>query len=164
MLGRLLLFIGVFAGLQLSWQALQGSRVQHLVVDELTVGAAVALVNTLTPGVQAQSRGSVVSAPGGGLNIVNGCDGTEVWFLLAAAFAVAPLSPRARLLGFVSGTAVVFAVNQLRILALFYACRGHPGLFELLHGSVGPVLVVLAVAGYFHVWLVHHAARVPAAD
>jgi exosortase/archaeosortase family protein len=126
------------------------------VVHDCTVRPAVALVNLLTPTIHARAQKITLTAPGGGgLNIVNGCEGTEALFLLAAAFAVAPLSWGSRLLGFALGIGVVFVVNQARILALFYAFRNDASLFDLLHGSITPIAVILLVCAYFYGWLVY---------
>jgi len=162
MKARAVLFVAIFCIMQLGWQALGGTWVQRLVVDDVTVGSASALVNAVTPEVHARAAGTAVHAPGGGLNIINGCDGTETWFLLCAAFAVVPLTTRARSIGLLLGTLVVFGVNELRILALFYANRSDPDLFNLLHAVLGPIAVILAVAGFFYGWVMTHAPR-PAA-
>jgi exosortase/archaeosortase family protein len=146
----------VFAALQLSWQALRPTAVGRVLVEDITVGTAAAAVNVLTPSVAARADGVTVRAAGGGLRIINGCEGTELLFLLAAALAVAPLSWSVRMWGLVLGAPVVFVVNQLRILALFYANRDDRALFDLLHGTVTPIGVVVIVAGYFYVWLVSH--------
>lgn len=156
---RALMFAAVFGILQLGWQALSGTAVHRAVVNGATVAVAAWLVNALTPAVHAAAMGTTVHAPGGGLNIINGCDGTETWFLLCAAFAVAPLSWRARAAGVLLGTMLVFVVNQLRILALFYANRNDPEIFNLLHAIVGPIVVIVAVASFFYVWMRHHAPR-----
>lgn len=154
---RTVAFVLMFCALQLSWQALGETRIHRLVVDDATVGVAVALVNSLTPAVHAQALGTAVHAAGGGVNIVNGCEGTETWFLLCAAFAVAPLTWRSRFAGLTLGTLMVFGVNELRILALFYANRNDPELFNLLHAVVGPVVVVMTVAGFFYGWVMRRA-------
>jgi exosortase/archaeosortase family protein len=156
MLWRSAVFASIFAILQLAWQQLQSTAVERILVQDVTVGSAAALVNFLTPTVQARAAGTTVRARGGGLNIVNGCDGTEALFLLAAAFVVAPLPWPRRIGGFLVGLPVLFVVNELRILALFYANRDDAALFDLLHATVTPILVVLLVAGYFYVWLFGH--------
>jgi exosortase/archaeosortase family protein len=158
MLGRVIVFVATFCVLQLGWQALGDTRIHRWVVDDATVGVAVAIVNHVTPAVNAQAVGTRMRAVGGGLNIVNGCEGTETWFLLCAAFAIAPLPWRARFGGLALGTLVTFATNQLRVLALFYSSRNNPELFNLLHAVVGPIVVVLVVAGFFYGWVVQRAA------
>jgi exosortase/archaeosortase family protein len=157
--GRVLAFIATFCVLQLGWQSLGETAVHRWVVDDATVGVAVAIVNHATPSVGAQAMGTTIRAAGGGLNIVNGCEGTETWFLLCAAFVIVPLRWRARLAGLALGTLVVFAVNELRVLALFYTNRSNAELFNLLHSIVGPIAVIVVVAGFFYAWVTQHAAR-----
>ncbi|HTY50750.1 MAG TPA: hypothetical protein VMB48_13760, partial [Steroidobacteraceae bacterium] len=150
LLRRALPFALAFAALQFGWQCLREGSAGRFVIEMATARPAAALVNLVTPGAHAHAQGSTVQARGGGLHIINGCDGTETLFLLAAAFVAAPIAPRARLTGFLIGTLVVFAVNQLRILALFYVLRGEPAWFEALHATITPIGVVLLVALYFH--------------
>lgn len=122
---RAVFFSLAFAVLQLGWQASRGTFVQRFVVHDCTVRPAVYLINILTPTVHAAAIGASVAAAGGGLNIENGCEGLEALFLLMAAFLVAPLAWRSRLLGLSVGSALVFVLNQARILTLFYAYRAN---------------------------------------
>jgi exosortase/archaeosortase family protein len=150
---RLLVFVVTFSVLQITWQELRGSAFERLVVDQGTVRPAVALVNFLTPAVKAQAVGTTMRARGGGLNILNGCEGVEALFLLIAAFLAASLPWRRTLSGVALGTVVVFAVNQARILALFYAFRADRSLFDTLHGIVTPIAVILCVLAFFYAWI-----------
>jgi exosortase family protein XrtM len=153
-LGRqIIVFLIVFAALQLSWQMLQGSVVQELVVNDFTVVAATGFANWLTPTLHAQAIQNSIYSYSGSLNIINGCDGMEALFVLIAAFALAPLPWRSRAFGLLLGLPFVFVVNQIRILALFYANRSDHGLFELLHGTVTPIAVIIFICGYFYAWL-----------
>jgi exosortase/archaeosortase family protein len=155
-------FLGVFLLLQLSWQGLRGTWAERLVVQDLDVRSTVMVVNVVTPEVQARANGFTVSARGGGLNILNGCDGTEVWFLLLAAFVAAPLPFKSKVSGMLVGTMITFAVNELRILALFYAHRMDQSLFDMLHATVTPIATVLLVSGFFYVWLTHGSTHATA--
>jgi len=150
---RAIAFAVVFATFQLGWQATRGTSLQRFVVHDVTLQVAAVLANRLTPGLKAQAVEYSLRAPGGGLNIVNGCEGTETLFTLWAAFTIAPLAWRLRLLGMLAGTVVVFAVNEARILTLFYAYRADHRLFDLLHGSVTPIVLILIVLAFFYAWL-----------
>jgi exosortase/archaeosortase family protein len=114
--------------------------------------------------VHAYASGTRLRAPGGGINIVNGCDGTETLFLLLAGFAVAPLGRVARLLGALSALPVVYALNEARVLALFYAHRDNAELFDLLHGYLAPILMVLLIAVYYYIWLLRSDPAAAAAS
>ena len=147
-----LVFLAALALLQSGWSALRGTAAERAVIDQATVGTTVALVRQITPEVAAQARGARIQAPGGGINVLNGCEGTEVLFLLWAALLAAPLSWRWRLQGAVLGAVWVFALNQLRLLALFYSHRDDRALFNLLHGLVAPGVLVAATV-LFVMWV-----------
>lgn len=151
---RAALFVALFGVLQLAWELARGGGFERFVIHDATVQPAAALVRWLTPDVRATAVDFSIKAPGGGLNVLNGCEGTEALFLLLAAFVAAPLGWRTRLAGLLTGAAVVFVVNQVRIVILFYAWRADPARFSLLHGLVLPIAVVLLVSGYFYGWLV----------
>jgi exosortase family protein XrtM len=152
-LRRLAAFVLVFTALQCAWQWSAQTAGAQRAIELVIVMPAAWLANRLTPEVHASAAGRHLRAPGGGINVVNGCDGTETLFLLLAGFAVAPLGPLSRLLGALLGIPLVYALNQARILALFYAHRRDTELFDLLHGYLTPILMVLVVALYFHGWL-----------
>ncbi len=153
------LFLLVFTVLQISWELSRGGAVEHLVVHDATVRPAAALIRVLTPAIEATADGYSLKAFGGGLNILNGCEGVEAVFLLLAAFVITPMPWRARLTGVAFGIAFLFAVNQLRVVILFYAWRTDPRLFANLHGLVMPIAMTILIAGYYYAWLAHNARR-----
>lgn len=159
---RILLFLAVFVALQTLWAGARGSAVEHLLIDTATVRPAAALVHLLTPELDVRAIGTRLVAAGGGINILNGCEGLEALFLLAAAFAVADLSWRRRMAGLALGAVLVYLINQARIVGLFYANRMDRALFDQLHGTAGPLLLVVLVGLYFFAWL-HRAATTDAA-
>lgn len=149
----LLTFLLVFAALQAVWTSARDSAIERVVIDRITVIPAVFLINAATPHVGAAAEGFRIRAPGGGINILHGCDGLDVLFLLIAGFVAAPSPWRRRLSGMAIGVGFVYVLNQARILALFYAHRGDPQLFNLLHGTVLPLVLVAAVAFFFLAWI-----------
>ncbi|MFM9916335.1 MAG: exosortase/archaeosortase family protein [Rhizobacter sp.] len=152
-------FVLVFMALQAGWEAARGSWVERLWVHELTVRSATSLINLMTPEVHAVARGARIVAPGGGLNVLFGCEGTDVVFMLAAAFLVFPFPARTRVLGLLSGLVWVFALNQLRIAALFYAFRADRSLFDTLHTMAAPLVMIVLTGLFFHFWLTSAGAR-----
>lgn len=146
----LLIFLGLFAVLQWAWGEARDTWIERVVIHEATVKPAAALVQWITPEANARPVAASIKASGGGLNILNGCEGTEVMFLLIAAFAAVRLSWRQRLTGLALGLGLIFVLNQARILALFYAYRNERSLFDLLHTTVLPAVLIAAVALYFY--------------
>lgn len=154
----LIIFMLVFVLLQWGWSASRATWVERLVVHQATVPPAAALVRLITPGIPAKAVAASIKAPGGGLNILNGCEGTEVMFLLVAAFAAVRMPWRRRAAALGLGLAFVFAINQARILTLFYAYRADRALFDMLHTAVLPAVLVALAAGYFYAAL-HYSQR-----
>ena len=146
----LVIFLGVFALLQWGWGTARDTWIERLVIHQATVKPAAGLVQWITPTAHAHPVGASIKAPGGGLNILNGCEGTEVMFLLIAAFAAVRLGWRQRLIGLTLGLGLIFILNQARILALFYSFRNERSLFDLLHTTVLPAVLIAAVALYFN--------------
>ncbi len=136
------LFVLVAVSLQWVWGEARGTRVERAVIDTATVGTAVAVINAWTPQVNASAVGPRIRAPGGGINVLNGCEGTEVLFLFAAAVLAYPFSWRTRLTGLLTGTALIFVANQARLLALFYSYQSDRALFNQLHGLVMPLALI----------------------
>jgi exosortase/archaeosortase family protein len=149
---RWLLFLALFAGLQLAYTSAWQGRIERFVIEQLTVRPSAALLDALHPGLPVSADGPRIVAPGGGLNVLGGCEGTDVALLLGSALLVAPIGWRDRCLGLVLGLAGVFALNQLRIVVLFLAHRGQLPGFELLHGTLLPLGMVLLAAVFFLFW------------
>lgn len=149
---RALAFVAVFMALQAAWEFARGTWLEHLWVQDLTVASATGLINAITPTLHATAQGTRIVAAGGGLNVLFGCEGTDVVFLLGAAFAVFPLPAGVRLSGMLAGLLWVFVLNQLRIAALFYSFRADRGLFDLLHTTAAPLLMVALSGLFFHAW------------
>jgi len=54
--------------------------------------------------------------------------------------------------GALIGGGVIFICNQVRILALFYSYRMDRPLFDLLHGMIAPILLILIATGFYILW------------
>ncbi|HTY08970.1 MAG TPA: hypothetical protein VMF29_07375, partial [Candidatus Edwardsbacteria bacterium] len=74
--GSALLFLSVFFLLQMGYEACRGTWVEYLVVGDLTVKTTATLIRTLTPEVDVQALGNQLAAPGGGIRVMKGCEGT----------------------------------------------------------------------------------------
>lgn len=150
-------FLALFLLLQALYGQGQGGALERWVIEDATVGVAAQLLQWLAPELSVRAQGARLVAPGGGLNVLAGCEGVDVALLLVAAMGVAPLPWRTRLAGLALGLPLVFVLNQVRVLLLFHAWRVDRGWFELLHGALAPLVLVLLVGLYFMAW----AGRVP---
>jgi len=150
---RLAIFAGCFALMQHLYARAAGTAVETVIVNHLTVGTAAAILDWADPTLGVMASGSRLTAPGGGINVLNGCEGTDVAFLLLSAFLVAPVPWRRRLSGVGVGLALLFVLNQLRVIALFHTVRSAREWFDVLHGTVTPLVLVAATGAFFLLWI-----------
>jgi exosortase family protein XrtM len=156
LLTQALVFILLFIFMQAGWQMLRDDAFGHFIRGTLTVKPAVMLIHLLTPHIQASALGNQILAPGGSLVIKIGCEGIEALFILIAALLSVTMAWRAKLSGMLLGLMLIYVVNEMRILILFYAFRTDKALFQLLHGTIAP-LALIAIAGlFYHYWLLNN--------
>lgn len=151
---RALLFLACYASLQALYAQCAGTGVERFFLETLASRPAAAVIDGLQPDLTVRAVGTRVTAlAGGGINIANGCEGTDLYILLLAAFVCVPLTWRSRVLGLGLGLGLAFVLNLTRIVALFHAYRSDHAWFNTLHTMVAPVLLVLFMILYFHAWL-----------
>lgn len=159
------IFVGLFFVLQLAYDVGRGSDFEHWVIHDVTVVPTAKAIDLLTPSIGVKALGNQLRAPGGGIVVKKGCEGVEVMFMLIAAFAVVPMAWPRRLAGLGIGLLLVYCLNQARLVGLFYAYRSDSTLFDLLHGTVVPVILVVVVAVFVLYWFQSaHAAEPGASD
>lgn len=152
--------------------------------------AAAKVITTATPKYKVTIRDNTIRSGSTILNIVRGCDGSGVWFMLMSAiigFGIAQNAGMGRdkeeykaslqdpnsatvasrinaaALGIVArskeiiggiliGTIVVYIINQIRIVGLFYLVDWKRSLFPVVHTYFAPTLIILIIAGFFLWW------------
>jgi exosortase/archaeosortase family protein len=152
MLRRIALFILIFAALEFGWQAFRDSPAAHSLVEHAIVEPAAFVINGLSSA-NVRAVGTHLRSEGGSLNIANGCDGLELLFLSTAGFAVAPVPWRSRIYGILLALPIIYALNQARILGLFFSLRNGGRWFDAFHGLLAPVIMVVIIVAYFQTWI-----------
>ncbi|CEN56266.1 hypothetical protein [Candidatus Methylopumilus turicensis] len=148
-----LVFILLFILMQASWQMVRDETVGYFIRGTVIVKPAVMLIHLLTPKIEASALGNQILAPGGGLVIKIGCEGVEALFILIAGLLSVAIGWRAKLSGIILGLVLIYTVNELRILLLFYAFRADKALFQLLHGTIAPLALITIAGLFYHYWL-----------
>lgn len=149
----LLVFAGSFMVLQVAYLQAEGTRLERWLIDIGTVRAAAALINGLDPLASVHADGPRLVSPAASLNVLRGCEGTELYFLWIAAVLAFPAPWLTRLGAMSGGLGAAWMLNQLRIVALFSVVRDHRPWFALFHGYVAPALLVLLL-GLGFAWYV----------
>jgi len=148
-LWRVAAFLLLFAALQALYLGPAGRAPEVVLIEALTVPSAAALLGWIAPELGAQARGPELVAPGGGLNVYRGCEGSELLLLWTAAMLVAPIRSVWRAPLLVAGLPLLFLLNQARIVGLFFLHRRQPEWFAPAHDVLLPLLLVLATGALF---------------
>ena len=109
-------------------------------------------INAITPDRNVTIKDNSIISKTAKLNIVRGCDGSGVWFMLSAAILGFGASFRHTLVGFVLGTVTVYLINQVRIVGLYYVIEHNRAWFPPVHTYYAPTLIIFLIAGFFLVW------------
>ena len=154
------LFVTVFSLLQVALIRSEQSWLARLLIDDVTVGVSAALIDHVYPQDNAFALARSIVSQRVRLNVLHGCEGTEAMFLLIAAILAfsAPWRSRVKALG--TGCLLVYVLNELRILALYATARDARYYFELMHGYVGPTIVIVAIVLFFTAWVARQATPV----
>jgi exosortase H (IPTLxxWG-CTERM-specific) len=119
----------------------------------LLVKASAFLVSLF--GGQAAAQQNVLRNPvtGFAITVEDTCNASNVVILLCAAVLAFPAHWRQKLKGLVAGTVVLYLVNFLRIISLFYLGQYNFTWFEFAHWYVWEGLMMLVTLVLFWVWV-----------
>lgn len=146
---RVVLFLAIYGGLHAAYQALRESPLDPWFIHELTVRPASGFIGWLWPMDGVSAAGPRLVWPQGRLTLLAGCDGFEVMSLFVAAMLVAEVSWRRGLPFLLAGCIGIWALNQVRIAALYWAFRYERSWFDAIHTAWGPLLLILCVAALY---------------
>lgn len=147
-----IVFLCIFFMLQYTYSASRSGIIEHIVIDIVTVRPSTTIINLIAPDTDAKASGHRILSPHGSLSILNGCEGTETMFLLLAAILAFKSSWLQKLKGAALGVLIVYALNQGRIVALFFTAQQNRKWFDLLHGYIAPTLIIVLSCLFFMWW------------
>lgn len=147
------LFFLLLTLLTAAYYGLSAQLVEDVIVRYFTVIPGSRVLDALTPDIHVSSEGTRIVSSLARLNVLKGCEGTEALLMLYAAMMAVPRPVKYTLIGLISGTVLVFLVNQVRIISLFFIAAYHKNWFELVHGFLAPIIIVLLTAVFFFRWL-----------
>ena len=147
-----LIFGVVFVILMTAFEASRGSTFEKFVVEDAILLPTTALMNALTPQEPVELRGRTLVSATSKLHVTRGCEGVEMFLLLAAAILAYPASVKQRLWGFLLGAILAYALSIARLVVLDYSLRHLPAAWEMLHGLIMPLAPIVALALFFLHW------------
>ena len=155
----LLLFAAIYVALYLGYSAIPDALLRDHVYYYGIVCPSKLLINWMSPAEHAMGQHNGLTSPGVNLLIVRGCDGSGVMFLLIAAIVAYRAALTHMLLGIAGAVTLIYVLNQIRIVALFFVESHRPSWFMPIHVYLVPTLMVLCGALYFAAWTSRPARR-----
>ena len=148
----LTLFAAIYLALYLGYCAIPQSVLNEDIYHYGIVRPAKTLINWLSPRDHVQGHHNGLTSPTANLAVVRGCDGAGVLFLLLAAVVALRARLRHTLVGIAGALAVVYGLNELRIVVLYFVASREAAWFTPVHVYFLPTLMVLAGSLYFALW------------
>jgi exosortase/archaeosortase family protein len=128
---------------------------QLVVVPHLNYVASVCgtLLNFL--GTTCAVQASSIMSSRFNVQVIEGCDSLYPTVFLTAAIFAFPSRWKMRMAGAAIGAVLLFILNIVRVVMMFYAGTYIPSLFDILHLYAWQALFTLMTFGYYLFWLVH---------
>jgi exosortase family protein XrtM len=145
-------FAAIFALLMGAFEASRGTAVERFLVEDFILKPTTALIRAIDPTDNVQLTGRTIRSSGSKLNVTRGCEGIEIFLLLAAAILAFPASWVARARGLGLGFVLAYALSVSRLIALHFTLRYQPTAWESLHGFVLPLGPIFLTMIYFMAW------------
>ncbi len=141
----ILFFLGGFIILMVLfyafWQSSFFNTVIHPVIVSINAKLSGMVLNVL--GQQSITYGEVISSAKYSISISRGCDAIEAMALFLATTLAFPLGWLMKLKGLLIGIVVLFFLNIIRIVSLFFIGIYFPDIFEMMHAQVWPVIIII---------------------
>lgn len=155
----LVIFMALFFAFQYLYQQSRGTPIEDVLIDDMTVAPSARLISWFTPEEVVSAQDHRLVSKHVRMSVLNGCEGTETILLLCAALIAFRMPWRRKLLGVAAGCLLVYAINQARIVSLYYCLRFDRSLFNALHGYIAPTVVIAAAVLFFLYWIAHAEPR-----
>lgn len=154
-----MLFLGLYAAMQTAYYLLPDPALNAL-LGGAVVDVAALVVNLLTPAEEVATHGPRLGTERAALVVIRGCDGSGAAFMVTAAvLALGASSWRRLLAGALGAAALIYVLNELRIVGLYYVLATMPDRFALVHEYLAPLVLVAASSLYFVLWAWRGAYR-----
>ena len=148
---RFIVVAGIlYAAFHFAYNQIPDDYLRNTIYPNVIGHAAAKTIKTLTPDRTVVVSNNALISPRAKMNIVRGCDGSGVWFMLSAAIIGFGASFRQTITGLVAGTITVYIINQIRIVGLYYVIEHNRAWFPPVHTYYAPTLIIILVAGFFY--------------
>jgi exosortase family protein XrtM len=154
------LFVGCYSFLDYAYFKIPVDTLINVIYYHGVVTVCADLINMLAPLEQVLAQQNHLISAKADLEIVRGCDGAGVLFLVVSAILVFPSKWGRKLIGLILGIGLIYILNLLRIGVLYFVIAYYPDWFSLIHTYLAPTFMVIAGCAYYALWAFSSANKV----
>ncbi len=122
------------------------------IYHEIVVTPAAGVINFVLPSEQVVASQNALVSSRANLQVVRGCDGVGVMMLIVSAILVFSRSLKYKLIGLVTGIGLVYILNLIRIIGLYFVAVFQRDWFLPIHSYIAPTLIILLCSLFFMYW------------
>lgn len=110
------------------------------------------IINFLAPLERVSAFQNYLISSRANLEIVRGCDGAGALFLITAAILSFPAGFKRKCIGLIIGISMMYSINLIRIIGLYFVIAYCPDRFNLAHTYLAPTLMIILGCLFFIWW------------
>jgi exosortase family protein XrtM len=134
------------------YSAISEATLRSIYLDRVASICA-ALINLLTPHTPVRVYQNTLISAKANLEVAGSCSGANLLFLLSAAILAFSAPFKRKIQGLILSFVLVFVINLLRILSLYFVMTYQPHWFAALHLNFAPTLTVITCCLFFTWWV-----------
>ena len=145
-------FIGLYALFQGLYFLVPIDWLNEVVYRWLLTEPCASIINFFSSSTEAKAYNSFLRSSSVNLEIVRGCDGSGVLFLLLAAVLAFKTTLIKKMTGLFFGAVFVYVINMIRIIVIYYILRDHEAYFVEFHTLIAPTIIIILCSILFMYW------------
>ena len=149
---QIILFIGFYVLLDFGYFQIPVDLFINVIYYYGVVTICADVINFIAPLENVIAQQNHLISVKANLEIVRGCDGAGVLFLVISAILAFPAKLIRKLIGLLLGIILISMINLLRIIVLYFVVAYHSEWFSLIHTYLAPTLMVIVGGSYFAWW------------
>ncbi len=149
---QIILFIGFYVLLDFGYFQIPVDLFINVIYYYGVVTICADVINFIAPLENVVAQQNHLISVNANLEIVRGCDGAGVLFLVISAILAFPAKLIRKLIGLMLGIILISMINLIRIIVLYFVVAYHSEWFSLIHTYLAPTLMVIVGGSYFAWW------------
>lgn len=148
----LVIFLGTYAIFHTVYFMVPDTVLRDVVYYHGIVAVSESVIDLTAPGEHVSAVQNKLLSSKAALEVVRGCDGAGALFLILSAILAFSTTIKRKLLGLFLGLLLIYVLNQIRIVGLYFVVAYQREWFLPIHTYFAPTLIVIISCVFFAWW------------